>query len=110
MILSKLIWCAGVEARMSEFDKLPGVKKLRVQGQKAVRYFVTIKAAGLNVLKVGFFGSSADTGRYPMTAPGCKAGWYKLPASPCARAITENDFTFLLYPEYNQDYLIEPHL
>jgi hypothetical protein len=44
-------WRAGVEATMSEFDKLTGVKKLRVRGRKAVRYFATMKAAGLNLLR-----------------------------------------------------------
>ncbi|WP_394699479.1 transposase [uncultured Desulfobacter sp.] len=44
-------WRAGVEATMSEFDKLTGVKKLRVRGRKAVRCFATMKAAGLNLLR-----------------------------------------------------------
>jgi hypothetical protein len=44
-------WRAGVEATMSEFDKLTGVKRLRVRGRKAVRYFATMKAAGLNLLR-----------------------------------------------------------
>jgi hypothetical protein len=44
-------WRAGVEATMSEFDKLTGVKKLRVRGRKAVRYFAIMKAAGLNLLR-----------------------------------------------------------
>lgn len=44
-------WRAGVEATMSEFDKLTGVKKLRVRGRKAVRYVATMKAAGLNLLR-----------------------------------------------------------
>ena len=36
---------------MNQFDKLTGVKKLRVRGRKAVRYFATMKAAGLNLLR-----------------------------------------------------------
>ena len=44
-------WRAGVEATMSEFDKLTGVKKLRVRGRKAVRYCARMKAAGLNLLR-----------------------------------------------------------
>jgi hypothetical protein len=44
-------WRAGVEATMSEFDKLTGVKQLRVRGRKAVRYVATMKAAGLNLLR-----------------------------------------------------------
>lgn len=44
-------WRAGVEATMSEFDKLTGVKKLRVRGRKAVRYSATMKAIGLNIAR-----------------------------------------------------------
>jgi len=44
-------WRAGVEATMSEFDKLTGVKKLRVRGRKAIRYSAKMKAAGLNMLR-----------------------------------------------------------
>jgi len=42
---------AGVEATMSQYDKLTGVKRLRVRGLKAVRYCATLKAAGLNLLR-----------------------------------------------------------
>lgn len=41
----------GVDATISEFDKLTGVKELRVRGRKAVRYFAMLKAAGLNLLR-----------------------------------------------------------
>lgn len=44
-------WRAGVEAAMSELDRLTGVKRLRVRGLVAVRYCVTLKACGLNVLR-----------------------------------------------------------
>ena len=44
-------WRAGVEATMSQFDRLTGVKHLRVRGYEAVRYCVTLKAAGLNMLR-----------------------------------------------------------
>jgi hypothetical protein len=40
---------AGVEATMSEYDKLTGVKKLRVRGLNAVRFCAKLKAAGLNI-------------------------------------------------------------
>jgi len=44
-------WRAGVEAAMSEYNTLTGVKRLRVRGFKAVRYCATLKAAGLNLLR-----------------------------------------------------------
>lgn len=44
-------WRAGVEASMSQYDALTGVKRLRVRGYKAVRYCATLKAAGLNILR-----------------------------------------------------------
>jgi len=44
-------WRAGVEATMSQYDRLTGVKRLRVRGFKAVRYCATLKAAGLNLLR-----------------------------------------------------------
>jgi hypothetical protein len=44
-------WRAGVEATISQYDRLTGVKRLRVRGFKAVRYCATLKAAGLNILR-----------------------------------------------------------
>ena len=44
-------WRAGVEATMSQYDRLTGVKHLRVRGFKAVRFCATLKAAGLNLLR-----------------------------------------------------------
>jgi hypothetical protein len=44
-------WRAGVEATMSQYDALTGVKHLRVRGFKAVRFCATLKAAGLNMLR-----------------------------------------------------------
>jgi hypothetical protein len=44
-------WRAGVEATMSEFDRLTGVKKLRVRGMPAVRFCARMKAIGLNILR-----------------------------------------------------------
>ena len=44
-------WRAGVEATMSQYNALTGVKRLRVRGLKAVRYCATLKAAGLNILR-----------------------------------------------------------
>ena len=44
-------WRAGVEAAMSEYDRLTGVKKLRVRGRGAVRFCAKMKATGLNLLR-----------------------------------------------------------
>ncbi|MDJ0669145.1 MAG: transposase [Desulfobacterales bacterium] len=44
-------WRAGVEATMSEYDRLTGVKKLRVRGMPAVRFCAKMKAIGLNLLR-----------------------------------------------------------
>ncbi len=44
-------WRAGVEATMSQYDALTGVKRLRIRGFKAVRFCATLKAAGLNILR-----------------------------------------------------------
>ena len=46
-------WRAGVEATMSEFDRRTGVKKLRVRGMPAVRFYARMKATGLNLLRAG---------------------------------------------------------
>ena len=44
---------AGIEATMSEFDRRTGVKKLRVRGMPAVRFYARMKATGLNLLRAG---------------------------------------------------------
>ena len=44
-------WRAGVEATMSEYATLTGVKRLRVRGMAAVRYAAVLKAAGLNLMR-----------------------------------------------------------
>jgi hypothetical protein len=44
-------WRAGVEATMSQFDRLTGVKHLRVRGFKAVRFAATLKAAAVNIAR-----------------------------------------------------------
>lgn len=45
----KYRWRSGVEATMSEYDKLTGVKHLRVRGKCAVRFSVVLKAIGVNI-------------------------------------------------------------
>jgi hypothetical protein len=47
----KYRWRAGVEATMSQFDRLTGVKRLRVRGAKPVRFAVKMKAAALNIAR-----------------------------------------------------------
>ena len=42
---------SGIEGAFSALDRLTGVKQLRVRGMKAVRYCVTLKAAGVNLLR-----------------------------------------------------------
>jgi hypothetical protein len=44
-------WRAGIEATMSEYATLTGVKRLRVRGMAAVRYCAMLKAAGLNLMR-----------------------------------------------------------
>ena len=46
---------AGIEATMSQFDRLTGVKNLRVRGLKAVSFAATLKALGLNILRSARF-------------------------------------------------------
>jgi len=45
-------WPADVEAAMSEYDRRTGIKHLRIRGVKAVRFGATLKALGVNILKV----------------------------------------------------------
>jgi hypothetical protein len=42
---------SGIEGAFSALDRLTGVKQLRVRGMKAVRYCVTLKAAGVNLFR-----------------------------------------------------------
>jgi len=44
-------WRAGVEATMSQYDRLTGVKHLRVRGLKAVSFAAVMKAIGLNIMR-----------------------------------------------------------
>jgi hypothetical protein len=44
-------WRAGVEATMSQYDRLTGVKRLRVRGFGAVRFCAIMKAAGINIIR-----------------------------------------------------------
>lgn len=55
-------WRAGVEATMSEYDKVTGVKRLRVRGLKAVRFAATLKAIGVNILRAVAVRKARDRG------------------------------------------------
>lgn len=44
-------WRAGVEATMSEYDRLTGVKHLRIRGKPNVRSFSKLKATGVNIFR-----------------------------------------------------------
>ena len=47
----KYRWRAGVEATMSQYDRLTGVKHLRVRGKKAVRFAAVMKATAVNIAR-----------------------------------------------------------
>jgi Transposase DDE domain/Transposase domain (DUF772) len=47
----KYRWRAGVEATMSQYDRLTGVKHLRVRGLKAVRFAAVMKAFAINLVR-----------------------------------------------------------
>lgn len=42
---------AGVEATMSDLDRLTNIKRLRVRGLPAVRFAATLKATGVNIFR-----------------------------------------------------------
>ena len=46
---------AGVEATMSDLDRITGIKKLRVRGKDQVTLAATLKAAGLNIHRANAF-------------------------------------------------------
>jgi hypothetical protein len=47
----KYRWRAGVEATMSQYDRITGVKRLRVRGMKAVRFAAVMKAIAINIVR-----------------------------------------------------------
>ena len=46
---------AGVEATMSQLDRLTGFKNLRVRGLSAVSFAAYLKAAGINIIRAAAF-------------------------------------------------------
>jgi len=47
----KYRWRAGIEATMSEYDRITGVKRLQVRGFPAARYCAKLKAIGVNLFR-----------------------------------------------------------
>lgn len=60
---------SGVEATMSEYDRLTGVKHLRVRGLKAVRFCATMKALAVNIYRVTVAAKAGVQGKYPENDP-----------------------------------------
>jgi len=60
---------AGIEAAISEFDRLTGIKRLRVRGMTAVCFAVVVKAVGLNILRAARFGILKIDPRNPQNDP-----------------------------------------
>jgi len=60
---------------MSAFDRLTGVKHLRVRGMKAVRFAVMLKALGVNLFRAAAAWMTG-TSRHPGEngVPGCEKG------------------------------------
>jgi len=58
-------WRAGVEATMSQYDRLTGVKRLRVRGLKSVRFCAVLKATGLNILRAAMVRIAQRKARRP---------------------------------------------
>ena len=67
-------WRAGVEATMSQYDRLTGVKHLRVRGLNAVRFCATLKAAGVNILRAAAVRTAQRKTRAKNTAKGQLGG------------------------------------
>ena len=64
----KYRWRAGVKATMSQYDRLAGVKRLRVRGLKAVRFAAVMKATAINVAR------AVAAKRARLRAPGANSG------------------------------------
>ena len=72
-------WRAGVEATMSQFDRLTGVKHLRVRGLKAVRFAAIMKAVAVNIARAIAAERASRPGCGPDIGPKrCAKGLYML--------------------------------
>jgi hypothetical protein len=61
----KYRWRAGIEATMSAFDRITGVKHLRIRGFPAVRFCVTLKAIGVNLMRATAVRNARRRGEEP---------------------------------------------
>jgi len=61
----KYRWRAGIEATMSAFDRVTGVKHLRIRGFPAVRFCVTLKAIGVNLMRATMVRNALKRGEEP---------------------------------------------
>ena len=76
---------SGVESTMSAFDRLTGVKHLRVRGIKAVRFAVVLKALGINLFRAAAAWTSRNFGNpCGNGAPACEKGVFPGPYSELA--------------------------
>ena len=75
-------WRAGVEGTMSAYDRLTGVKHLRVRGLKAVRFCATLKAVGVNLYRATVTGPGPNRARlslFFLSKSKCKPSGPQLP-------------------------------
>jgi hypothetical protein len=61
----KYRWRSGVEATMSQYDRITGVKRLRIRGFPAVRFYATLKAIGVNLLRATAVRKARRAGQEP---------------------------------------------
>ncbi|MDT8445068.1 MAG: transposase, partial [Desulfuromonadales bacterium] len=60
---------AGVEATMSDLDRVTGIKHLRVRGMIPIRLAATLKATGLNIRRAAAFISKGGRPRSGDNSP-----------------------------------------
>ncbi|WP_277059008.1 transposase [Trichlorobacter lovleyi] len=61
---------AGIEATMSDLDRITGLKRLRVRGMPKVRLAATLKAAGLNIHRATAFRNQQNRRKKDEKPPG----------------------------------------
>lgn len=67
----KYRWRAGVEATMSQYDRLTGVKHLRVRGFKAVRFAAVMKATAVNIARAVAVKKARERAKAPCPKRNC---------------------------------------
>ncbi|MBI5576364.1 MAG: transposase [Deltaproteobacteria bacterium] len=88
---------SGVESTMSAFDRLTGVKHLRVRGMRAVRFAVVLKALGLNLFRAAAAWMSRNSGNPGgCGAPACEKSVFPVAngESECLHASFESVLSF----------------